>query len=286
MEYVTESAPAKLNLFLHVTGKRADGYHLLESLAAFTAFGDTLELYPSDALSLDIVGPFAGALRHAAQQNLIMKAATALRTHTGCTRGARMVLHKRIPVSAGLGGGSSDAAAALRGLAVLWKLSVTQELMQALALSLGSDVPACIAARPAIMCGIGDKLIPLEWDVPAWAVLVNPYLPLATPDVFRHFSAPFDAPLEIPARIGSFDALMELLSGTRNALETPAIRLQPMVAEILDILAPLPHCRMARMSGSGATCFGLFESAPAADAAVRRLQQSHPGWWAMAAAIR
>lgn len=286
MERVVEAAPAKINLFLHVTGKRADGYHLLESLVAFADFGDTLEIYPSDALALDIVGPFKDTLRHAPENNIVIKAATALRVHSGCMRGARMILQKNIPVGAGLGGGSADAAAALRGLQALWNISASPDLLRVLALSLGSDVPVCLESATAIMRGVGEKLSPVAWNVPAALLLINPRLPLATPDVFRRFDASFSAAMDLPSHIDSFADLMEILSRTHNALEAPAISLRPVIAEMLAALRSAPDCALARMSGSGATCFGLFESLPAAQAAAHQLQRHHPSWWVTAAALK
>lgn len=275
---VIESAPAKLNLFLHVTGKREDHYHLLESLVVFTDFGDTLEMHDAAALTLDIAGPYAAALA-AAEGNLIVKAAEALRRHSGCRRGARIVLHKRIPLSAGLGGGSADAAAALRGLTRLWDLGIDNEALHQLAASLGSDVPVCLRGQPAVMRGVGEQLSPMDIEAPAWVVLANPDFPLATADVYRRFTGPFSVPAVLPSRIDGFDALLAAIAAGRNDLQVPAVALQPAIKEMLAAITATPRCRLSRMAGSGATCFGLFADADDAARAVQQLRRDHPQWW-------
>lgn len=263
------AVPAKLNLCLHVTGKRADGFHLLQSLAVFASLGDVLDIETADTLSLTLAGPFAQALSEGG--NLVLKAAQALQAG----KGARMVLHKNIPVGAGLGGGSSDAAAALLGLAGLWQLSGKN--LQQLAQSLGSDVPVCLRApHPAWMEGVGERVTPVS--LPSLhMVLVNPGRPLLTADVFRRFSGSFSAPVALPD-IASLPALKTFLFSTRNDLEAPAIALQP---EIDDVLAALrgTGCWLARMSGSGATCFGLYDAKEEARNAEQRLKTGHPSWW-------
>lgn len=280
---VTEFAPAKLNLYLHITGKREDGYHLLDSLVVFTEFGDHLQFYPSDALSLEMEGEFAGSLQEE-QENIVLKAATLLKTHTGCRQGARILLHKNIPVSAGLGGGSSDAAATLRGLLRLWNLPVTHEDQQLLAGRLGSDVPICLGMRPALMRGAGEDIAPVECHSDAWAVMVNPRISLATADVYRRFSGSFDSMMDIPFNL-SFEAFLGMLNTRHNALEAAALSLCPAIGDVLEALRAMPGCRLARMAGSGATCFGLFEHGQAAKQVAHHLKATST-WWAAATPFR
>ncbi len=280
---IIEPAPAKLNLFLHITGKRPDGYHLLDSMVVFTEFGDTLEIHPADDVTLDITGPFAAGLT---PDNSVMKAATLLQKQSGGKKGARMVLHKRIPVAAGLGGGSADAAAALRGLSKLWNISLPQNTLNALALSLGSDVPVCLTGEPALMRGVGEEIHSLPLTAKAWVVMANPLLPLETADVFRNFKGEFTALCDMPPRIASFDALQKFIAPTHNALEKTSIRLMPQIADMLGWLRSLNDCRLARMAGSGATCFALFDDAAKSEAALKKIRADFPRWWAVATAIK
>ncbi len=263
-----ECAPAKLNLMLHITGKRPDGYHLLDSMVAFVEHGDRLMFQPAEKLSLNITGKFAGNL---SGDNLIMRAARILQQTTGCDKGAAIILDKQIPVGAGLGGGSSDAAAALRGLLRLWELTMDDGALHGLALSLGSDVPVCLARRLAVIRGIGDEITPVEYPLPYTAVLVNPGVPLLTADVYRRFSGSFS-----PAA-GDTDFFRG-----HNALEAPAMALCPAIGDVLAALRATENCALARMSGSGATCFGLYATADDATRAASRIQDNHPGWWTVA----
>lgn len=267
-----EAAPAKLNLFLHVTGRREDGYHLLDSLAVFASLADTLTATPAGALSLAVTGPFAAAAG-GDDDNLVLRAARALAPG----RGAALALRKVIPVAAGLGGGSSDAAAALRLLARLWHLPPAPAT---LAVSLGADVPVCLAPRPARMQGIGEILSPAP-ALPAGMglVLANPRVPLATPPVFRARTGPFDAPVSLPARFADAADLAAFLATTRNGLEAAAISLCPPIAAVLAACAALPGALLARMSGSGPTCFALFATLAEAEAAAALLTAREPGWW-------
>jgi len=274
---ITEHAPAKLNLFLHVTGKRWDGYHLLESLVVFTEFGDTLECYPDDTLSLDITGEFSDRIA-ADGNNSILKAARALKEKTGCRQGARIALRKRIPVAAGLGGGSGDAAAALRALPRLWKLKVDTVTLQSIARGLGSDVSVCLGAKPAMVKGTGEQVTPVVFPVQAWVVLVNPLIPVPTAEVFRRFSGGFDIAHALDP-IDSFTSLICEMSERRNALTVAAVSLCPAIADALSALRETKDCQLARMTGSGATCFGLYEKEAQAKAAVSQLQSAFPGWW-------
>jgi 4-diphosphocytidyl-2-C-methyl-D-erythritol kinase len=277
---LSESARAKVNLYLHVVGRRADGYHLLDSLAVFPEVGDLLRASPADTLSLTLSGPFAGALAGEAN-NLVVRAARLLaaRACPACA-GARLELQKHLPVASGLGGGSADAAAALRVLCRLW--GVAPELRD-LALSLGADVPVCLASRPARMAGVGEYIGVAPVLPSCGIVLVNPGVSLATAEVFRARRGGFSPPATLPAAWPDLGTMAGDLAGLNNDLETPAIALCPVIAEVLTALRAQRGCRLARMSGSGATCFGLF-----GDASVARevaLVVARPGWWSWGGAL-
>lgn len=265
----TEFAPAKLNLALHVTGLRDDGYHLLDSLVVFAATGDRLRLSPGP-MTLNIDGPFAAGL--SAQDNLCLDAARLAGAQADIT------LTKNLPVASGIGGGSADAAAVLRGLARMGTpLPPAPE-------RLGADVPVCLIGRPARMRGVGEVLDPLP-DLPdLHLVLVNPRLPVATPQVFQALARKDNPPLpDLPA---SFDlaGLVGYLAACRNDLQEPAIALCPEIAKVLRALGD-EGALLARMSGSGATCFGLFDSARAAGLAAYRIGASYEDWWITATGL-
>ncbi len=278
----SERARAKVNLYLHVTGRRADGYHELDSLAVFPDVGDLLNVAPSDGLALAITGPFAPAL-HAGDDNLVLRAARALLTAAGTTHGAALTLEKNLPVASGIGGGSADAAAAIRLLDREWRLGLPPPQLAGIALGLGADVPVCLAGSPARMGGIGE-LIGIAPVLPACGmVLVNPGVPVATADVFRGRTEAYSEPATLPARWADAGALATDLAQFTNDLEASALRLCPPIGDVLTWLRGRPGCRFARMSGSGATCFGLFDSpAIAADAAAGAIP---PGWWAWGGAL-
>jgi len=275
---VEERAPAKVNLDLLITGRRADGYHELDSLVVFTSPADRLVLHPATDLSLEVRGPFGAALADAAD-NLVLRAARALAAHTGRAPEARIVLEKNLPVAAGLGGGSADAAATLRGLDRLWRLGLGAAALAPLAERLGADVPVCLAARPARMRGIGERLEPAP-DLPELALLlVNPNRSLATAAVFAALGALPAAPPERGPPPGEWPALIDWLKGRPNHLQAPARRLLPAIDRVLTALARQPGCALARMSGSGATCFGLFTDAAACARAAATLRHARPDWW-------
>jgi len=271
-----EPAPAKVNLYLHVTGRRADGYHLLDSLAVFGPAADTLEARPAEKLTLALDGPFGAALS-AEPDNLVLRAARALAARGGTTQGAALRLTKRLPVASGIGGGSADAAAALRLLNRLWGIGLDEAALAALAAPLGADVPVCVASRPAIMQGVGELIRPAPELPPCGLLLVNPRLPLATPAVFRARQGGFSLPAELPASWPDVASMATDLGRLANDLEAPALSLCPMIAEVLAALRARPGCLLARMSGSGATCFGLFTTPDEAEAAGRTLPRA---WWA------
>jgi 4-diphosphocytidyl-2-C-methyl-D-erythritol kinase len=271
-----EFAPAKVNLYLHLTGRRADGYHLLDSLAVFPAVGDWLRAVPAEALWLTVEGPFGAALGDAAD-NLVLRAARALRP----CGGARITLEKHLPVASGIGGGSADAAAALRLLARVWGVPPATLPM---ALALGADVPVCLGGRAARMGGVGEVLTPAPQLPACGMVLVNPGVSLATASVFRARQGGFSEAAVLPGSWPDAAAMARGLAALRNDLEPAAIALQPVIGEVLAALAGVPGCLLARMSGSGATCFGLFADAAAAEAAARAV--ARPGWWCWGGALR
>jgi 4-diphosphocytidyl-2-C-methyl-D-erythritol kinase len=285
-----EPAPAKVNLTLRVLGRRPDGYHELESLVVFAAVGDALAFTPGSKLTLDVRGPTAVAAGDLAD-NLVLKAARALAERAEGLKLGHFALSKRLPVAAGLGGGSTDAAAALRLLARHNRIAPDDARMIAAARATGADVPVCLDPQPRMMCGIGELLSqPLR--LPALpALLINPRVSVATRDVFAALNAgPVGQQLSAgiveegwggggSAQPPSRDAVIAFVSRHGNDLEAAAITLHPAIAQALAALRALAGCRLARMSGSGASCFGLFDSRRAAAAAARVLRLEHPQWW-------
>jgi 4-diphosphocytidyl-2-C-methyl-D-erythritol kinase len=278
-------APAKVNLTLHILGRRADGYHELESLVGFADAGDRLTFTPGDALALEVSGPTAQAAGGTAD-NLVLKAARALSERVGNLQLGRFVLDKELPVAAGLGGGSSDAAAALRLLAQANSLAPDDARLYAAARASGADVPVCLDPRGRMMRGIGERLsAPVRLpELPA--VLVNPGVAVPTRDVFAQLGAPAltspPQPDDVLQAGADLDHVVSALAARRNDLEAPAVALQPVIADVLAALRDCTGCRLARMSGSGATCFGLFGSMSDAAGAAQALAAAHPAWWVRA----
>ncbi len=261
-------APAKINLSLHVTGKREDGYHLLDSLVVFADFGDRLRITPAAKTTLHVTGPLQGGVP-TDESNLVVRAAMKI----GVT--AEIALEKHLPNAAGIGSGSSDAGAALRALGAISGKSLPDN-----GLSLGADVPVCLYAKAARMQGVGEQLTPVI-DLPdLYAVLANPMVPVPTGPVFQALKTTDNTPMPdtIPAKLDTI-AFAEWLSGMRNDLEAPAIAVEPTIAATLGALSSTKGCLLARMSGSGATCFGLFPNAESAAEAASHLSETHPGWW-------
>jgi 4-diphosphocytidyl-2-C-methyl-D-erythritol kinase len=257
---------------------------LLDSLIVFADIGDTIAAAPADRLSLAVIGPEAGALAGLGDGNLVLRAAHRLAEHHGIAPHAALRLDKQLPVASGIGGGSSDAAAALRALAVLWARPL-DPAAEVGAIELGADVPACLAARPVWVAGIGERLDPAPDLPPLGIVLANPRIALPTADVFRARQGDFSAG-ERPA-IAGLDraALIASLAGCRNDLTAAAVTLVPEIADVLDRLAALPGALLTRMSGSGASCFALFADDVAARRAAAVLQRAEPGWWSRAGAL-
>lgn len=272
----SELARAKVNLALHVTGRRADGYHLLDSLVVFPDLGDWLEAEPASGLSLAIDGPFGRDL-DAGPSNLVLQAALLMRAG----QGAALRLVKSLPVASGIGGGSADAAAALRLLARLWDSPIPPA---AAVLGLGADVPVCLAGQACRMQGIGEVLSPLA--LPHFRiVLANPGVPVPTGAVFSRLAARDNPEMPPPPAFADAASLFGWLAGQRNDLEAPAVAIAPAVGTALAALRAQPGCALARMSGSGATCFGLFADEAGAIAAADAIRAGEPSWWVAAAPV-
>ena len=320
-------APAKINLCLHVGDKRADGFHELESLVAFGGARDVLRIERADELSLSIEGVFAEGLSNG-EDNLVLKAARLLSARANVNFGAKIVLQKDLPVASGIGGGSADAAAALRGLVRLWDLDPTQSELLSIAAELGSDVPVCLASQSAWIAGRGERVTPITELPVFWLVLVNPGISVSTAEVFRKLGRPSHPPLEggsksslsdserrisgrgkslssviypspknsslrenfstLPqgeGRIFGLSSLVNFLQSTTNDLEAPARVIAPEIGQVLEEIAREPAVLLSRMSGSGATCFGVFSDDATARAAAESLKSRHADWWAAAAKL-
>lgn len=287
---VWEDAPAKINLALHVTGQRDDGYHLLESLVVFTQFGDQISGHISDENSLTITGPFATEMNTcAAGDNLIIKARNALANYALSndisTFPVALSCEKTLPIASGLGGGSADAAATLRLLKKLWQLDISNAELLFIALKLGADVPMCLNSTPLIAKGIGDEIETVS-DLPRFAlVLANPLVEVSTPKIFSKLkskSNPHFDHAEMSDNLGDF---ITLLNRSRNDLQAPAIETAPEIAQCLEALSstePLFH----RMSGSGASCFGIFKDLTGAQEACNTIKNQYPDWFITATPLR
>ncbi|MGO9672799.1 MAG: 4-(cytidine 5'-diphospho)-2-C-methyl-D-erythritol kinase [Methylocella sp.] len=282
-ELLSERAPAKINLTLHVLGRRADGWHRLESLVAFSRTGDRLGLRPGEALSLSIEGPTAPAAGDV-KDNLVLRAARNFGAAFPQAALGAFHLVKRLPVAAGIGGGSSDAAAALRLLARANGVALDDQRLFEAARETGADVPVCLDARARMMRGLGEELDALLKLPPLVALIVNPGVPLETKAVFARMGLAPSAetgfgphPKVAPGMAG--EELIASLSKGRNDMEAAACRLAPIIGDVLAVLSAAPGCRLARMSGSGATCFALFRDCKAAARARKAILRAHSGWW-------
>ena len=293
MPALIEQGRAKVNLSLRVVGRRADGYHDLESVVAFADCADRLTLEPGDELKLTTTGPLAAACGDTAD-NLVLKAATLLAEAVPDLKLGAFALDKVLPVAAGIGGGSADAAAALRLLARLNDLSLDDPRIQKVALATGADVPVCLVSRACDMTGVGEQLLPLS--LPSMpCVMVNPRVPVATKDVFQELGLRngellvgvtdvIRAPAW-PEEGGSTADWVAVLERVPNDLEAPALRIQPVIGEVLEALRDSAGVQLARMSGSGATCFAIYGAANEAHAAAERIRRDHPGWWVHAGTL-
>jgi 4-diphosphocytidyl-2-C-methyl-D-erythritol kinase len=284
---LVEHAPAKINLTLEVHGRRPDGYHELTSLVVFARAGDRVALSCDKPPGLRVTGPFASAAGEGGD-NLVFKAASELASRVDGLALGHFLLQKRLPVAAGIGGGSADAAAALRLLARLNRLDPADPRLAEAARATGADVPVCLDPKPRVMAGIGERLSGPVDVAPLAAVLVNAGVPVVTKEVFAALGAPpFEYPgpgvdLEIPA---TAEELVEYLRRRPNHLEPVAVRLAPVVATVLECLRKTSGCEFARMSGSGGTCFGVFRSGRSALAAAHALHSAQPGWWVRATTL-
>lgn len=271
-------APAKINLTLHVTGRRPDGYHDIDSLVVFAAIGDRLTASVATQTGLNLVGPQASGLS-GGPDNLVLRAASLFVPPIH----ADLTLEKNLPVASGIGGGSADAAACLRALSVLSGRDIPSS---AQVLSLGADVPVCLSDHPMRMRGTGERLDPVPALPPMSILLVNPGMEVSTPAVFRTLSTPDNRPMAQTLPVwADADGLSDWLAHQRNDLQPPALSLVPAIKDVLEALSRSPGCGLARMSGSGATCFGLFKDASAAKDAERVIAAAHPSWWCAAAPV-
>ncbi len=279
-EPLTALAPAKVNLYLRVLGQQEDGYHRLDSLVGFTEIGDRVTVAPAETVTLDLSGPFGAALRPLPpEDNLAVRAALALRAAAGRPDlGAALHLEKHLPVASGIGGGSADAAAALRLLVKLWGLDAATLPLADIAARLGADVPMCLLGQSARVGGIGETLTPIRLPrVPL--VLVNPGVPIATKAAFADRRGDFSLPLLALPALTSPETLADLVQRGGNDLTRPALGLAPVIGEVLKALRAMPGCHAAALSGSGATCFGLFSTRDARTDAAARIKTAHPDWW-------
>ena len=283
---VQRIAAAKINLYLHVTGRLTSGeqvgYHTLESLVAFAAIGDVISVQPAETVSLKIDGPMSPGLHEGQEDNLVIRAATALAEYANISAGAAITLKKHLPVASGIGGGSSDAAATLIALNALWELSVPSPELERLGLSLGADVPVCLRGRATMMTGVGERLAPIAALPDTHIVLVNPGVTLSTPAVFSALTLGSHEISALPSTFADVDELVEELKLRGNDLEYPALSLQPIIRDVTDVLMAGPDCMLARMSGSGATCFGMFADETAAVTCADQIMIDHPDWWVVA----
>jgi len=288
---IEEFAPAKVNLALHVTGRRPDGYHLLDSLVVFVTTGDRLSFTPAKEDRLTISGRFAATLSDnaaAGSDNLVIRAREALRdwaVRAGAPAApVHIHLEKNLPVASGIGGGSADAAATLRGLDRLWQLGVPRLDLLSLGLTLGADVPMCIESRPLVARGIGERMALIEDFPEIFLLLINPLVGVSTPEVFRQLTNRDNLGLDLPREGAPLEQWLGTLAASRNDLQTTAERIEPKVTETLELLRQVDPM-LARMSGSGGTCFGIYRSQTGLDRALARLETERPEWYLQGATI-
>ena len=288
---ITQKANAKINLYLHVTGRRDDGFHALDSLVVFADVGDSLSvrLVPgSNELTLKTSGPF-GAEVPSDDSNLVIKAAKLLQETHHIQMGAEILLEKNLPVSSGIGGGSADAAATLRALSELWGIEIEIGMgdlkldLKTLGHKLGADVPVCLMGKNVFMSGIGEILTPAAKLPQCWLVLANPGCEVSTPDVFKNRRDEFSSPAGFDEAPADAARLAQIIRDRKNDLFQSALSIRPEIGGVIDALESLDGALLARMSGSGATCFAIFASKAGAEAGAERLSRGNPGWWVRAA---
>ena len=277
---VTVQAPAKINLYLHVTGKRPNGYHDLDSVIVFTTVHDVITVTPHDTLTVQVSGPFGNRVTALSNNNLAIRAARLLAELVGIPAKAKITLNKILPVSAGLGGGSADAAAVLRALCRLWLIFPNEKELAALALTLGADVPVCLKGCAAHVSGIGEAIKPLRLGAaPAAVVLVNPGVPLSTKSVFQAHRGPYSSPRPFNFFPSNFHDLARSLAQRSNDLTDAAKALCPEIDEVLNALNRTAGCQLARLTGSGPSCFGLFDGIKDAKTAATQISALKTDWW-------
>lgn len=285
---LTVFAPAKINLYLHVTGRLDNGYHTLDSLVAFADIGDQLEIEPAQDFEFQIKGPYSNsfgskerdASPHSA--NLVVQAAWALAQATQKIPNIRATLTKNLPIASGIGGGSSDAAAMIWGLLEWWGISSQSHFLPGLMARLGADVPVCLSCKPSRIRGIGDIIDTAPDMAEVALVLVNPAKPCITADIFRLYGGSFKEPQSMPETLADFDTLIAFLGEQDNDLYDAACGMVPEIGNVINALDGQAGCALARMSGSGATCFGLFKDEETAKAAAATIKEENPDWWVKA----
>jgi 4-diphosphocytidyl-2-C-methyl-D-erythritol kinase len=282
---IEEFAPAKVNLALHVTGRRADGYHLLDSLVVFVDTGDRLSFAPAEADRFTLSGRFAATLSDggaSGSDNLVIRARDTLRSWAARTGVPAPPVHihleKNLPVASGIGGGSADAAAAFRGLDRLWRLGVPRLELLALGLPLGADVPMCIESRPMVARGIGERMALIEDFPDLFLLLVNPLVGVSTPEVFRQLANRDNLGLDLPDDGAPVEQWLGTLAASRNDLQTTAESIEPKISEVLELIRTVDPM-LARMSGSGGTCFGVYRTQTGLDRALSLLEAERPHWY-------
>lgn len=271
-------APAKINLYLHVTAKRNDGYHLIESLVTFVDCGDHISVAPSNKLELTIKGPFSNDLT-SNNDNLVIKAAMLLADFAGIKAKANILITKELPIASGIGGGSADAAATLHALTQLWGISVSTKDLHILAKKLGADVPVCLKAVTSIITGVGENIMPITQLPKLWAILVNPMISVSTAEVFANYHNEFSNPQPYTDKPKNAKELANSLSKFRNDLTSAALLVAPTIENVLSAVEATHNQLLTRLSGSGATCFALFRTKSDAISAARSLHAKYPLWW-------
>lgn len=284
-EIFTIFAPAKINLFLHITNRLSNGYHTLDSLVAFADIGDIINIESAPSFSFHTKGPFADQFKNTESsgfldsENLIVKAARFLSQTVDHPLNVKITLTKNLPLSAGLGGGSSDAAATIWGLQELWGLKHNTDYITPLMTKIGADVPVCFNCRPTIMRGIGDVLLPAPYMPEIPILIINPLVSCATQDVFLHHNGVLKKNISLPNNFECVFELIKTLNIVENDLFEPALKLIPEIENVINALNMQEHCLFSRMSGSGASCFGLFETIEHAENAADKIRNDNPDWW-------
>jgi len=285
---ISHTARAKINLDLLITGRRDDGYHLLDSLVVFADYGDEISVRPSQNLTLNVTGPFAGGLEDETD-NIVLRAARLVQDKFDIGQGAEIELVKNLPVSSGIGGGSADAAAAIHGLMQLWNITDKKPELGDLTLSLGADVPVCFVSETTQMRGIGERLRRVTLKFPLYLLLVNPGVTVPTAGIFRARAgreAEYSPSRDLPDEIATFAQLKDILGRGGNDLEYEACVLAPEIKETLAQISNGDECMGAGMSGSGATCFGMFSSREAAQRQAKSISCDFPDWWVKSVRVR